>query len=206
MDVRALDDSEGHFGSGLVKSCCGGGPAAGMVELGGGLWRDVNPLGAGGTKWALSPTTGVRQNMKHLLNEFKGMYEEKLRHLGNKDESKETLKMKLRILQSYVNDLGDQNEVLVQTIEDIEKEANEKITNLDNRLRRADQLLNVQQLKWETSKEETDRLHEENMNVKIDLNTLICAIQQADKMQKFDAMSLLTLANLQLCQLKVEAR
>ncbi|XP_072896223.1 uncharacterized protein [Hemitrygon akajei] len=173
--------------SGLVK--CG--DAAGIGGGGGGCWwRDMDLLGAGGRRSALSPASGVRQNMKHLLNELKDMYEEKLRHMGKKDESKDTLKMKVRILQSYINDLGDQNKILVQTIEELEKEANEKIVNLDTRLQRDDQLLNEQQLKWEASKEEIDRLRGENMNVKIDLNTLVCAIQQAEKSQKFDFSSL----------------
>ncbi|XP_059839250.1 interaptin-like isoform X4 [Hypanus sabinus] len=168
--------------SGLVKCR----DAAGV----GCWWRDVDLLGAGGRRSALSPASGVRQNMKHLLNELRDMYEEKLRHMGKKDESKDTLKMKARILQSYINDLGNQNKILVQTIEDLEKEANEKIVNLDTRLQRDDQLLNEQQLKWEASKEEIDRLRGENMNVKIDLNTLVCAIQQAEKSQKFDFSSL----------------
>lgn len=124
--------------------------------------------------------------MKHLLNEFKGLYEGKLRHLGNKDESKDTLKMKVTILQSYVNDLGDQNEALIQMIEELEILANEKISNLDNRLQKADQLLNEQKLKWELSKEETDRLRRENLNVKIDLHTLVGAIQQSETNEKFD--------------------
>ncbi|XP_055490495.1 putative leucine-rich repeat-containing protein DDB_G0290503 isoform X3 [Leucoraja erinacea] len=134
------------------------GGAAGIVAPGecasGSLWRDLHLLGAGGRTKDLiaklgrtspfSPKTGGRENMKHLLNEFKGLYEGKLRHLGNKDESKDTLKMKVTILQSYVNDLGDQNEALIQMIEELEKLANEKISNLDNRLQKADQLLNTE--------------------------------------------------------------
>ncbi|XP_062910219.1 paramyosin [Mobula hypostoma] len=187
MGDRALGENVGRSDSGLVK--CGDAAAAAGIDDGG-WWRDMDLLGAGVRKSALSPASGVRQNMKHLLSELKDMYEEKLRHMGNKDESKDTLKMKVRILQSYVNDLGDQNKVLVQTIEDLEKEANEKIANLDTRLRRDDQLLTEQQLKWEASKEEIDHLRGENMNVKIDLSTLVCAIQQAEKSQKFDFSSL----------------
>ncbi|XP_072109422.1 uncharacterized protein [Mobula birostris] len=188
MGGRALGENVGRSDSGLVKYGDAAAAAAGIDD--GGWWRDMDLLGAGVRKSALSPASGVRQNMKHLLSELKDIYEEKLRHMGNKDESKDTLKMKVRILQSYVNDLGDQNKVLVQTIEDLEKEANEKIANLDTRLRRDDQLLTEQQLKWEASKEEIDHLRGENMNVKIDLSTLVCAIQQAEKSQKFDFSSL----------------
>ncbi|XP_067833252.1 early endosome antigen 1-like [Heptranchias perlo] len=204
MDIREVDGSVGCCDSDLMKLHAAA--ASGHADVGegvsGGLRRDIELLGAGGKKSSLSSSlsppllpssssaAAVRQNMKHLLNEFKGLYEEKLRHLENKDESKGILKMKLRILQSYVNDLGDQNEVLVQTIEDLEREANEKVANLDTQLQRADQILYEQQLKLEASKEENDHLRRENLDIKIDLNTLVGAIQQAEIMQKFDFCSL----------------
>ncbi|XP_078254849.1 uncharacterized protein LOC144593221 [Rhinoraja longicauda] len=184
-----LDASAGCSGTGLMNNNIRGG-AAGIVApgecAGGSLWRDRHLQVAGGRTSPLSPTTGGRENMKHLLNEFKGLYEGKLRSLGNKDESKDTLKMKVTILQSYVNDLGDQNEALIHMIEELENVANEKIANLDNRLQKADQLLNEQKLKWELSKEEIDRLRRENLNVKIDLHTLVGAVQQGEKIEKFD--------------------
>ncbi|XP_038665581.1 golgin subfamily B member 1-like isoform X3 [Scyliorhinus canicula] len=154
------------------------------------LRRDLELLGAGGMESAFPAPTLGRQNMKHLSNEFQGLYQEKLRQLENTDECNGTLKMKLRILQSYVNDLCDQNEVLVQTVEDLEREANEKVINLDTKLRRADQILYEQQLKWKASKEETDHLRSENLDIKIDLRTLVGAIQQTEIMQKFDFYAL----------------
>lgn len=51
--------------------------------------------------------------------------------------------MKLNVLQSYVNDLGDQNQVLIQTVEDLEKEANEKVASLEVKLRTSDDIINV---------------------------------------------------------------
>lgn len=42
--------------------------------------------------------------------------------------------MRMRILQSYVNDLSEQNEVLVQTVEELEKEANERCSLLEAKL------------------------------------------------------------------------
>ena len=44
--------------------------------------------------------------------------------------------MRIRILQSYVNDLSDQNRVLVGTVEDLEHEANERVATLDSKLQR----------------------------------------------------------------------
>ncbi|XP_072323613.1 uncharacterized protein [Scyliorhinus torazame] len=58
----------------------------------GGLRRDLELLGAGGMESTLAAPTLGRQNMKHLSNEFQGMYQEKLRQLENKDESNGTLK------------------------------------------------------------------------------------------------------------------
>ena len=44
--------------------------------------------------------------------------------------------MRMRILQSYVNDLSEQNEVLVQTVEELEKEANERVSLLESKLQK----------------------------------------------------------------------
>ncbi|XP_067888179.1 polyamine-modulated factor 1-binding protein 1-like isoform X2 [Heterodontus francisci] len=191
MNIREEDWRVGCSGRDRIKLHAGSSGCAAFGEsVSAGLRRDMELLGAGGKKLTLRASASVRQNMKYLSNEFKGLYEEKLRHLENKDESRGTLKMKLRILQSYVNDLSDQNEVLVQTVEDLEKEANEKITNLDTKLRKADQILYEQLLEWESSKEEADHLRRENLDIKVDLSTLVGAIQQAEIMQKFDFSSL----------------
>ncbi|KAK3515449.1 hypothetical protein QTP70_021407 [Hemibagrus guttatus] len=46
--------------------------------------------------------------------------------------------MKVRILHSYVNDLSDQNGILVHTVEELEKEANEKVSHLKEKLQASD--------------------------------------------------------------------
>ncbi|KAK3541298.1 hypothetical protein QTP86_020964, partial [Hemibagrus guttatus] len=48
------------------------------------------------------------------------------------------MKMKVRILHSYVNDLSDQNGILVHTVEELEKEANEKVSHLKEKLQASD--------------------------------------------------------------------
>ncbi|KAK6491012.1 early endosome antigen 1-like [Huso huso] len=163
----------------------------------------------------------VTHNMKLLLNEFKGLYEEKLRRLEveSRDENnEEVLRMKVRILHSYVNDLSDQNQVLVQTVEDLEKEADEKVSYLDVKLLRAKQTLNnyktiisekekvatglaktkeslqheisVLSSKWECTEKAAECLRSENLDMKIDIATLIGAMQQGRIMQKLDFSSL----------------
>lgn len=43
----------------------------------------------------------------------------------------------MRVLQSYVNDLSEQNEVLVTTVEELEHEANERVGILEDKLHKA---------------------------------------------------------------------
>ncbi len=54
---------------------------------------------------------------------------------------------RLRILQSYVNDLSEQNEVLVQTVEDLEREANDRVTLLEGKLQRTTNTVKVSFIK-----------------------------------------------------------
>lgn len=43
----------------------------------------------------------------------------------------------MRVLQAYVDDLCEQNEVLVQTVDELEREANERVVALESRLRKS---------------------------------------------------------------------
>lgn len=43
----------------------------------------------------------------------------------------------MRILQAYVNDLSEQNDVLVSTLEELEKEARERVSLLEKELKKA---------------------------------------------------------------------
>ncbi|KAK2859353.1 hypothetical protein Q5P01_003973 [Channa striata] len=68
-----------------------------------------------------NPTSDIR----HLLNEMVGLYEQRLTCL-EMDASitrEELLQKKVDFLWSFVNDFADQNQVLVQTIEELQKEA-----------------------------------------------------------------------------------
>ncbi len=51
--------------------------------------------------------------------------------------------MRMRILQSYVNDLSEQNEVLVKTVEELETEANDRVALLETKLTRNGTLIKV---------------------------------------------------------------
>lgn len=76
--------------------------------------------------------------MQSLLNEFKHLYQNRLKKLEKQDQnSEETIKLKIKTLESYVKDLLEQNDVLVQTIDELEKEANNRVTLLENKLQKA---------------------------------------------------------------------
>ena len=46
------------------------------------------------------------------------------------------LQHQLQSLQSYVSELSDQNEILVQTVEELEREANDRVALVESKLQR----------------------------------------------------------------------
>ncbi|KAJ8302528.1 hypothetical protein KUTeg_018924 [Tegillarca granosa] len=89
-----------------------------------------------GRRMASLRSEGKSGQMQSLLGEFKGLYEGRLRRLDEAERSGEdTSKTRVRILQAYVNDLSEQNEVLVQTVEELEREANERVGLLESKLK-----------------------------------------------------------------------
>ncbi|KAA8580881.1 hypothetical protein FQN60_013839 [Etheostoma spectabile] len=85
------------------------------------------------------PGSGTN-NIKLLLGEFKRLYEHRLRCL-ELDTNIIHEEKKVNFLWSYVNDLADQNQVLVQTIEDLQKEADYKVSNWGMKLCTSDRIL-----------------------------------------------------------------
>lgn len=56
--------------------------------------------------------------------------------------------MRMRLLQSYVQDLSEQNEVLVKTVEELEQEANGRVALLEDRLNKKTTLAKVSTVKF----------------------------------------------------------
>lgn len=54
------------------------------------------------------------------------------------------MQTRVRVLQSYVNDLSEQNGVLVTTVEELEHEANERVSSLEDKLQKASFSMKVQ--------------------------------------------------------------
>ncbi|XP_073164535.1 uncharacterized protein [Lepidochelys kempii] len=75
--------------------------------------------------------------MKQLFGEFHMLYRERLRQLEIMDDAQEeVLRMKVGLLQSYIMDLSDQNSVLVQTMEELERESEWKVATPEAELQR----------------------------------------------------------------------
>ncbi|KAI1889045.1 hypothetical protein AGOR_G00175010 [Albula goreensis] len=131
----------------------------------------------------------VTRNMRHLLDEFKGLYEERLRRLefetggGNREEM---LRTKVRILNSYVNDLSDQNQVLVQTVEDLEKEANGKVACLEMKINNCDEIINDLDHQKKCLERNLDSRCCEIVDMKFDVTTLTRLIVRIQHMHKVD--------------------
>ncbi|XP_034718266.1 trichohyalin-like [Etheostoma cragini] len=91
-------------------------------------------------------------NIKLLLGEFKRLYEHRLRclELDTNINHEEVLQKKVNFLWSYVNDLADQNQVLVQTIEDLQKESDYKVSNWGMKLCTSDRILEVSEVDLRT--------------------------------------------------------
>ncbi|KAF0028214.1 hypothetical protein F2P81_019301, partial [Scophthalmus maximus] len=107
-----------------------------------------------------SQSRGTETGMvKRLLDEFRGLHEQRLRWLeADTTASREEL-LQFRItrtvaleprhvnhkkedfLQSYVNDLTDQNQLLVETIEELQMEADHNISNLGMKPHPSDHIL-----------------------------------------------------------------
>ncbi|KAJ8376570.1 hypothetical protein SKAU_G00071500 [Synaphobranchus kaupii] len=153
----------------------------------------------------------VTRNMRHLLDEFKGLYEERLRRLeiqtgGGSHE--EILRMKVRILNSYVNDLSDQNQVLIQTVEDLEKEANGKVAFLEAKIHSSDQIIDDLGYRNRCLEGNTESLHSEILDMKLDISTLSRLAQQAQHTHKLDVsgVSLRTIPLEQIAELSVYSK
>ncbi|XP_051796416.1 trichohyalin-like [Acanthochromis polyacanthus] len=91
-------------------------------------------------------------NIKQLINEFEGLYKQRLKCLevDAAISREERQQKKVDFLQSYVNDLTDQNQVLAETIEDLQREARHKVSSYGMKLHSSDHDLNVSEVNLKT--------------------------------------------------------
>ena len=100
-------------------------------------WQD-NIARKEGTTWNRKATD--RGQWKALMENYNLQWITKPRHRHS--YCKRSLyfyfqQMRVRVLQSYVKDLSEQNEVLVTTVEELEQEANDRVTVLEDKLHKA---------------------------------------------------------------------
>lgn len=148
--------------------------------------------------------------MLGLLDEFTKIYSDRLQRVEDtamKKEGKEYLENKVSVLESWVRDLGEQNAVLVATVEELEREAAERVALLEDRLTKMaattrqscvslrDHQIQVSSLvtdkisleketsaldeKIQALERKNSRLMEENSGLHSDINSLIQVITHA---------------------------
>ncbi|XP_053084004.1 putative leucine-rich repeat-containing protein DDB_G0290503 isoform X2 [Pangasianodon hypophthalmus] len=134
----------------------------------------------------------VSKSVKCLLNEVQSVYGEKLRRLEweMKGSQEEILRVKVRILHSYVNDLSDQNRILVHTVEELEKEASEKVADLKAKLQTSEEGINDLDHQKRRLEEDNKRLRAEIQQLKADTRTLTRVIQEAQRAHGLDITGL----------------
>lgn len=85
-----------------------------------------------------STTGSTSAQMQGLLSEFKQVYQNRLKKFEAQEPlNDETIQLKMKTLESFVKDLLEQNDVLVQTIDELEKEANSRVLKLESKLQKS---------------------------------------------------------------------
>ncbi|XP_072926392.1 uncharacterized protein pmfbp1 [Hemitrygon akajei] len=121
--------------------------------------------------------------MRELLGEFRSLYQERLHRLeALTDGREETLELKVQILQSYINDLSEQNDVLIQAMEEHEREANRRVVALEKDLQDL-------RLKLGTCEEDVLKLQLENTTLKTE-NCNLRTVLQHTRSRQFSSVML----------------
>jgi len=101
---------------------------------------------------------GTPGSKESVIPEFNGFYPKAVNNTSDEVRYNHQLKS----LQTYVNELSDQNEILVQTVEELEKEANERVALLESRLQKTNLSLREQTNKCREYEERVYQLEKEN--------------------------------------------
>ncbi|XP_057291270.1 227 kDa spindle- and centromere-associated protein-like [Hydractinia symbiolongicarpus] len=104
---------------------------------------------------------------EELTKLLRGTFQDKLMKLSRQNSQDDPkFKEQLRTLQKYVSELSEQNEMLVQTIEELENDSNDKIASLENKLVNTELFLKEQtkrcdhlQCKIDTYEEQKKDIH-----------------------------------------------
>lgn len=102
-----------------------------------------------------SSSHSIQLQMRTIISEFKSVYQQKLKvldeeekNLASRPESvsiiNDKLRLKVKTLESYVKDLLEQNDVLVQTVDELEREANSRVAKLENKIHKLNGMSKVE--------------------------------------------------------------
>ncbi|PSN47541.1 hypothetical protein C0J52_08391 [Blattella germanica] len=141
---------------------------------------------------------GESKNLE-ILNEIKQIYEDRLRRIDDEIGDAGT-ELKLRTLQSWVMDLGEQNAMLVQTVEQLEREASERVAllkeGLDRSARSALNFMNKLDEEAVGQKvippdQNEELLHTKIRNLQSDITNLLELIRRAREENNWDITGLI---------------
>ncbi|XP_019942742.2 polyamine-modulated factor 1-binding protein 1 isoform X1 [Paralichthys olivaceus] len=130
-----------------------------------------------------SPATET-SDVKRLLSEFRGLHQQRLQwlQLDTTCTPEELLQKKEDLLQSYVDDLTDQNQVLVQTIEELQVQADHNLSKSVMKLGTSDPILDDPN-QQSTNLELSDHLR----NLRSGMNSITQLLQQTGQLHNLDA-------------------
>ncbi|CAF2469453.1 unnamed protein product [Rotaria sp. Silwood2] len=150
----------------------------------------------------MSNTTCSSQNLnvKHVATLFEEVQNRYIKKLTTIDEkhlpTDERHKQKLAVYESYVKDLSIQTRLLLQSLDELEKEANQRVTLLENKLKKAHASLQQHHSLSDVTKSvssiesEKWKLNHENLDLKHDLDSLTTFINTAKRTGKWDTKRL----------------
>ncbi|XP_020299271.1 sporulation-specific protein 15-like isoform X3 [Pseudomyrmex gracilis] len=82
-------------------------------------------------------TEGLR-----ILDKFRKLYESRIEQIDRESDSEsDRVSMKLQIMSDWIKDLGEQNIMLVHTVEDLEQAASNKVKLLEDKLKQSSQMM-----------------------------------------------------------------
>ncbi|CAM2700904.1 unnamed protein product [Rotaria socialis] len=150
----------------------------------------------------MSNTTCSNQNLnvKHVATLFEEVQNRYIKKLTTIDEKHingdERHKQKLAIYESYVKDLSIQTRLLLQSLDELEREANQRVALLENKLKKAHASLQQHHSLSDVTKNvssieaEKWKLSHENLDLKHDLDSLTSFINTAKRTGKWDTKRL----------------
>ncbi|EFN82614.1 hypothetical protein EAI_00906 [Harpegnathos saltator] len=99
--------------------------------------QDQNYKAINSTGELCGETEGLR-----ILDEFRKLYESRIKKIDGESRGEfDRVSAKLQIMSDWIKDLGDQNTMLVQTVQDLEQAACSRVKLLEEKLKKSSQIV-----------------------------------------------------------------